>query len=123
MTTAELIRRLFEGAPAGGVTTKALAERLLEMLPREDFEKFAVQGAQTYVRQVLRQKDALGLPLAGRSYSKLLGDQYCWLPRSAWTKEDYEWNVKVLDDEATEMLWLAERLRQECQEKFGRCDA
>ena len=122
-STAELIRQLFEKAPSGGVTTQELAEQLLHALPMSDVQKFAVQGAQSYVRQVLRQKDSLGLPIAGRSFSKLIDDQYCWLPRDVWTQKDYEWNIKTLVNEATQMDLIAHGLRRECRERFGECRA
>lgn len=106
----------------GGLSMAAFARHCMAigLFTFEERDAFELRGAMAIVRRALKKPDESGLPLAGQTTFVDEDGAPIWQPRQLWLFEDYQLNYADAWSQADVLIGTAERIADECQERFGR---
>lgn len=118
---AATLRKIFYDEFDGRATSRQIARRYLERYADElDIDTLIMAYLRGEVGSALRaQRDPNGIPLVGRSYSELSGEDYIYIDRSEWQLDDYQYNVSRLLNLSQIAYAQALLLMEEAYQRFG----
>lgn len=116
----QLVRDEF--TQVGGMDMRAFARHCMAVgiFTFEERDELELRGVTAICRRALKKPDGAGMPLAGQTTFVTDDGAPIWQPRQLWLFEDYQLNYAEGMAQAGTLIGIAERLADECEERFGR---